>query len=401
MNRVMKPSKVDWIGDIPDTWTIKRVKHGFYRKKEEAHQEDPIILSLARSGVKVRDMSHNEGQIAESYYNYNPVVEGDLLLNPMDLISGANCSISEVDGVISPAYINLGHKEGYYSLYYDYYFKTQYWGMAMFAHGKGVSFENRWTLSAEDLMNYYIPVPPYEEQVSIAHFIKNKCDQIDSIIEKTQFSIDEYKKLKSRVINRAVTKGINENVERISTPITWIKYVPKHWELKKAKYCVAITNGSDPKTDGDIPVYGSGANSFKTCGEYKEGPTVLIGRKGATLHIPHFIEGKYWNVDTAFDVKAKVGYDLKYYYYAACCFDYSYYISQTTLPGMTQTNYENMFIPVPPINEQMEIVEYLDEKITEIDRLIEKKEQTLREIEKYKRSLIFHYITGKKEVPKS
>ena len=146
MARAMKDSGVEWIGEIPEEWTVRKVKNGFYRKKEEAHQEEPIVLSLARTGVRIRDISNNEGQLAESYYNYNVVSIGDLLLNPMDLYSGANCSISRVSGVISPAYINLGSKAGYNSTYYDYYFKTQYWAMALFAHGKGVSFDNRWTL---------------------------------------------------------------------------------------------------------------------------------------------------------------------------------------------------------------------------------------------------------------
>ena len=89
----MKDSGVEWIGEIPKDWKIGRVKNVFIRKNEKARQENPTILSLARSGVKVRDISTGEGQIAESYYNYNPVEIGDLLLNPMDLYSGANCSI--------------------------------------------------------------------------------------------------------------------------------------------------------------------------------------------------------------------------------------------------------------------------------------------------------------------
>ena len=113
MPRKMKESGVKWIGEIPESWSVKRVKDGFVRKKSEAHQENPVILSLARSGVRVRDMSKNEGQIADSYYNYNPVEPGDFLINPMDLYSGANCSISRVAGVISPAYINLRYKDGF------------------------------------------------------------------------------------------------------------------------------------------------------------------------------------------------------------------------------------------------------------------------------------------------
>ena len=87
MSRKMKDSGVEWIGEMPEDWNVQRVKNAFVRKKTEAHQENPVVLSLARAGVKVRDLSKNEGQIAESYYNYNLVDPGDLLLNPMDLYS--------------------------------------------------------------------------------------------------------------------------------------------------------------------------------------------------------------------------------------------------------------------------------------------------------------------------
>jgi type I restriction enzyme S subunit len=180
--------------------------------------------------------------------------------------------------------------------------------------------------------------------------------------------------------------------------VEWIGKIPSEWEIKKAKYCVSIDHGSDPETQGEIPVYGSGSRSFKTCGEYKEGPTVLIGRKGATLHIPHYIEGKYWNVDTAFDVHTKSGFNLRFYYYCSCCFDYKFYISQTTLPGMTQRNYENMSIPVPSFSEQQAIADYLDKKCASIDESIERSRALIEELGEYKKSLIYEVVTGKREV---
>ena len=158
MSREMKHSGIEWIGEIPKDWEVGQVKQCFARKNEKAQLVNPIVLSLARSGVKVRDISTNEGQMAESYFNYNPVEPDDLLINPMDLYSGANCSISNVKGVISPAYINLRYLGNNNPRYYDYYFKTQYWSMALFAHGKGVSFDNRWTLNAETLLRYIIPI---------------------------------------------------------------------------------------------------------------------------------------------------------------------------------------------------------------------------------------------------
>lgn len=175
--------------------------------------------------------------------------------------------------------------------------------------------------------------------------------------------------------------------------IEWIGEIPEGWEIAKAKYFIDISHGSDPKTQGFIPVYGCGSESFKTCGEYKEGPAVLIGRKGATLHIPHYIEGKYWNVDTAFDVKSKSHCILKFYYYLAACFDYKYYISQTTLPGMTQSNYYNMFLPVPSLSKQFQIATYLDAHGAAFDFLISKVRSSIEEYKKLKQAVITQAVT--------
>ncbi len=174
--------------------------------------------------------------------------------------------------------------------------------------------------------------------------------------------------------------------------VEWIGEIPKSWELAKAKYCIYIHNGSDPKTEGDIHVYGSGTASFKTCGEFKNGPTVLLGRKGS-IDTPHYIEGKYWNVDTAFDTEAKHNIDLKYYFYLASSFDYKYYMSQTTLPSMTQSNYENMIIPLPSLKMQRNIVAFLDNKCAEVDAITSDIESQIDTLEQYKRSIITEAVT--------
>ena len=256
--RKMKDSGIDWIGEIPEEWKVGKVKDVFIRKNEKANQENPVVLSLARSGVKIRDITKGEGQLAENYSNYNPVEKGDFLLNPMDLYSGANCSTSEVNGVISPAYINLRAKEDNNSKYYDYYFKTQYWAMALFAHGKGVSFENRWTLGVDTVMNYYIPVPKGNEQDKISKFLDKKITEIDNVIEKTRQTIEDYKQYKQAIISKAVTKGVNKNCEMKKSGVMWIGNIPKHWKISKFKYKTDIImgqspNGNEIKPEGIIP----------------------------------------------------------------------------------------------------------------------------------------------------
>ncbi len=421
MSRKMKASQVEWIGDIPDTWSIGRVKNGFYRKKEEAHQEDPVILSLARTGVRVRDISNNEGQIAESYYNYNVVSVGDLLLNPMDLYSGANCSISRVEGVISPAYINLGAKDGFSPCYYDYYFKTQYWAMAFFAHGKGVSFDNRWTLGAEDLMRYYIPIPPIEEQKSIATYLDNKCAQINSVIEQTQHSIEEYKRMRQAVISQAVTRGIRPNRTMKDSGMEWVKQIPDDWSPIPSKYL--FINSDTRRQPNDVMLTASQKYGIISQEEYmeRENAKIVLANKGLEdwKHVePYDFIISLRSFQGGLEMSETTGCITWHYIVLKPCkeihsryykwlFKSDLYIK--ALQGtcnfirdgqdLRYSNFVQVPLFEPSISEQIEIADYLDVMITNIDELISKKEQFISELEKYRRAIIYDYVTGKREVP--
>lgn len=419
MSREMKDSGVEWIGEIPKDWKIGRVKNVFIRKNEKARQENPTILSLARSGVKVRDISTGEGQIAESYYNYNPVEIGDLLLNPMDLYSGANCSISKVSGVISPAYINLKAKKGYNSVYYDYYFKTQYWAMALFAHGKGVSYDNRWTLNAEILFNYYITLPKYHEQEKIANFLDEKVAEIDRLIDNAKKSIEEYKHYKQSVITEAVTKGLDPNVEMKDSGIEWIEEIPKDWGINiinqifsnlknknvnlQEKNLLSLSYGKIIRKNikdntGLLPKNFTGYNIIEKNdivlrltdlqNDYK---SLRVGRA----------EERGIITSAYITLRPRRNIDTRYYYRFLHTFDIHkgfYGMGSGVRQGLNFDELKYLKILNPPVHEQIKIFNYLDLKCNEIDDLISKKEQLVLELESYKKSLIYEYVTGKKEV---
>lgn len=245
--------------------------------------------------------------------------------------------------------------------------------------------------------NLLLPVPPLDEQEAIAKFLDAKTALIDALISEKRKQVEDIRTYRSSLITETVTCGLNHDAPLRPSGIDWVGNIPSHWEALKMKNCIEISNGSDPKTEGFIPVYGSGLYSFKTCGEYKEGPTVLIARKG-TLGIPNWIDGKYWNVDTAFDTKAKDNYNLRFFYYVACSFDYEEYKSQTTLPSMTQTAYEDAYIPVPPLFEQEAIAAFLDAKTAKIDELIAEIEMQIADLETYRKAVITEAVTGKVDV---
>ena len=420
MARQMKDSGIEWIGEIPVDWLMKRVKHIFTRKNEKVMQENPTILSLARDGVKVRDISNNEGQIAESYYNYNPVEKGDLLLNPMDLYSGANCSISKVQGVISPAYINLRANAGINPTFYDYYFKVQYWLMVFFSYGKGVSYDNRWTLSAETLMNYPVVALSYEEQCKRANYLDRKCAQIDAIISKQQQIIEKLKEYKLSIITEAVTKGLDPNVPMKDSGVEWIGKIPEHWNILKLQaHTRMLTPMRDrpEKLDGDIPWVRIEDYDGKYISTSKEGLGVSLETVnemnlkiypvGSILCTSSCDLGKcaivtrelvsnqrFINIIPDLDTNS----DYLYYLMLSNAKRLNHLSTGTIQANLSRKAFEHLMVQFPPFAEQKEIAEYLDKKCETVELSIRKKQELIDRLNLYKKSLIYETVTGKKEI---
>lgn len=418
MSRQMIDSGIPWIGKMPNGWELSKVKYCFVRKNSKAEQENPIVLSLARAGVKVRDISTNEGQIAESYYNYNPVEIDDLLLNPMDLYSGANCSLSKVRGVISPAYINLRYKSGINPRYYDYFFKLQYWSMAFFAHGKGISFDNRWTLGVDTLFNYIIPVPSIEEQTMISNFLDQKCGEIDEMVSLQEQIIEELKAYKQAIITEAVCKGLNPDTKLKPSGIDWIGEIPMEWETIRIKYLLAERKERSEKGEEE-PLSMSQKKGLVPTKDLETIPNIATSFVGAKL----VYEG-----DLVFNkLKAHLGVFSVSKYYGLVSPDYAVYYSRGNVnakyleylfktdkyinefkklstgvgAGLTRlytSDLYSIYALYPSKKEQEEIVSYINTKSAEIDSLVAIKQQKIEELKEYKKSIIYEYITGKKEV---
>ena len=393
--REMKDSGIEWCGNIPVSWSSKHNKYVMSKKKvicTKYHGDE--ILSLTMKGVIERDLDAG-GKMPSSFDGYQFVYPNNLLMCLFDYDVTPRCiGLVKQQGLVSPAYSQFVLNEGYYAPYYYYYYLLIDNTKELLHLAKNL----RHSFTEEQLGNINVPVPPFEEQRKIADFLDQKCTEIDALTADIQTQIETLEEYKKSVITEAVTKGLDPNVEMKDSGVEWIGKIPKDWGIIPVKFCFSITNGSDPRSDeGDTPVYGSGKGHFKTCKEFKKGPTVLLGRKG-TVNIPQWIEGNYWNVDTAFDVHAKGNYLLKLFFYAASCFDYDNYSTQTALPSMTQSNYLNFRIPFMNVEEQRQIVDFLDQKCAEIDQTISEKQQQLETLAEYKKSLIYEYVTGKKEV---
>ncbi len=392
--REMKDSGIEWIGKIPVEWELNKIGYVYDERSIKVSDKDYAPLSVTKQGVVPQletAAKTNNGD------NRKLIKKNDFVINSRSDRRGS-CGISKYDGSCSLINTVLKPRKNMCNAYYSFVFRSERFADEFYRWGTGIVVDDLWSTKWSNMKNIYIPFPSLEEQQRISAYLDNKCTKIDTIIEKQQKIIEKLKSYKLSLITETVTKGLNPDVKMKDSGVEWIGEIPEYWDLIKAKYCVLITNGSDPETEGEIPVFGSVFFAFKTYGEFKEGPCVLIGRKGATLHIPHYIKDKYWNVDTTFDVKPLDRIVLKFYYFLAICFDYKKYISQTTLPSMTQTAYRNMILPVPKILEQQQIVDYIDKKCSAIDYSIEKKQAIVEKLKEYKKSLIYEVVTGKLEV---
>lgn len=285
--------------------------------------------------------------------------------------------------------------------------------------GKGL----RKILNYSELKTKSVLLPPLPEQHRIADFLDRKCAEIDAVIEKTKAAVEEYKKLKQSVITEAVTKGVRGPRPMKPSGVEWIGDVPEGWEIRKIKYCFDIIAGATPKSevseywDGDI-VWITPAD-YKTEDKYVYQGKRNISAEGYNSCATTIIEEN----NIVFSKRAPIGSvainavplctnqgcmscvnkggsDILYFYYVLSAFTEIFNLlgSGTTFKEISADNFSNFAVPFPELSEQQEISDYLDRKCAGIDNILAKKQQFIKELESYKKSLIYEYVTGKKEV---
>lgn len=260
----------------------------------------------------------------------------------------------------------------------------------------------RYGIGKSDIGNSLFLIPSLEEQEKIVKFLDRKCEEVENAIALKQRLIELLEEQGAIVINQAVTKGLNPNAPMTDSGIDWLGDIPAHWEVKKLKYMAQIKNGQDYKlvqtqSSESYPVIGSGGK-FANASKYLfKGESVLLGRKG-TIDKPLYFNGAFWVVDTMFYTVIKNNTFPKFLYYSALNIPFNYFSTNTAVPSMTQSDLNNNFLTLPPIEEQKKIVKYLEEKTAEIEELKEKTLQQIEKLKEFKQILIAEAVTGKIKV---
>ena len=414
--REMKDSGIAWIGVIPQDWEIVRTKSLYCSAKEIVgdRADDFERLALTLNGVIKRSKEDSVGLQPEKFSGYQILKKGELVFKLIDLenVATSRVGLSPYTGIVSPAYIVLSKQSRAKDLVvrYSMYHFLSMWQREVFNQmgDNGV----RSSLNAKELLNIPHPFPSIYEQKRIVTFLDAQCAEIDAVLEKTRASIEEYKKLKQAVITQAVTKGIRGDRPMKDSGIEWIGEISQDFEIVKLKWlCDVLDQFRSPVTadkrnqNADVlyDYYGASGAIDKIDGYTIDDHVMLIGEDGANLRmrnlpIMYEINGKAWVNNHAHILKPKAGVDFYFIFYALEALDLNYYITGSAQPKLSQDNLRNIWVPITDFTGQKRIAAYISDVCDEFDCLIAKKQQYLTEIENYKKSLIYEYVTGKKEV---
>lgn len=408
----MKDSGVEWIGKMPSHWNTLRLQKIYRIKKDIAGTAGYTVLSVTQHGIKPKNMD-SKGQFALDYSKYQLVKSGDFVMNHMDLLTGW-VDISKYDGVTSPDYRVFTSIANCQNTFFKYIFQFCYMNRVFYGLGQGVADVGRWRLPADMFRKFMLPVPPLPEQTAIAAYLDEKCATIDAIITEAKASIEEYKSWKASVIFETVTKGLNPNAEMKDSGVEWIGEIPKGWKIVPAKFFMRVQAGypfDSERFDNSqgIPLIRirditSGHTETFYNGDYPEEYVVhnndlLVGMDG-DFNVRWWQGGEAVLNQRCCRIFAQKGLILRYFYFLL-----PFYLKQvnelaysTTVKHLANGDIGNADICLPPEDEQTAIAAYLDSKCAAIDGIILEKEELIKELENYKRSLIFEVVTGKRRV---
>ena len=411
-----KRSQVEWIAQIPEGWEIKKIRRMFQIKKRIAGKLDIDVLSITQKGIKVKNTKDNEGQLSADYSKYQLVEKGDFAMNHMDLLTGY-VDISKYDGVTSPDYRVFTRRESStFDRYFLYLFQMGYHQKLFYPFGRGAAQLGRWRFPAGEFNNFFLPVPPKDEQEKIAQFLDEQTIRIDETIAKKQKLIELLKEKRTAVINHAVTKGLDPKAELVDSGIEWIGKIPRNWRLEKLKYLaplvilkttienatsdyIALEN-AEGKTgrylpspelvnpDSIVTVFGKGDVLFSKLRPYLA--------KVLTPGFDGFATGEF------LVLRPKKIVVQGYLKYRLLSQDFITIVNDSTygaqMPRASWNFIGSQFITLPPTEEQEKIVLYLDGVIDEFQSFLDKVQKSVTLLQELKSSLISHAVTGKIKV---
>lgn len=405
--REMKDSGVEWLGDIPKTWDIVQLGSLFSEHKHKnIGMQSNNLLSLSYGNIIRKDINTSDGLLPESFEGYNVIDDGDIVLRLTDLQNdqrSLRVGLSHESGIVTSAYVTLRRRNTaidskfYYYLLHSYDIRKGFYGM-----GAGV----RQGLTYAGIRKIMLTLPTADEQHRIVGFLEKKMTGIDTLMGNVQTQIEKLKFYKQSLITEVVTKGLDQNVPMKDSGVEWIGEIPEHWELIRFRYIAEITTGNqdtqNANPEGEYPFYVR-SPIVERCDTYTfDGEGILMAGDGAGAgRVFHLVNGKYavhQRVYRFYDFKYVNPVLLKFYLENMFSKVMDYGSAKTTVPSVRLPMLKDFWVCVPPQSEQKDMINMLSKKAAKIEKLIAIKQSKIEKLEQYKRSLIYEYVTGKKEV---
>lgn len=415
--REMKDSGVEWIGEIPCDWKLERSQ---WHLEEVNISNNPIqtnnVLSLTNKlGVVPYEEKGNQGNKSkENVYEYKLAYPNTIVANSMNILIGS-VGLCDYFGCVSPVYYVFRAKKYNNIKFLNYVFQTVGFQRELRKYANGI-LEIRLRVSSSDILKRFIPFPSEIEQQRIAEFLDRECGKIDGLKADIQAQIDTLEQYKRSVITEAVTHGLNPSAPMKDSGIPWVGQFPTHWTKKKGKYILRYMSKPVKQDDGVITCFRDGEVTLRS-NRREDGFTMAdkeIGYQGVDVGdlVVHGMDGfagaigisdsrgKASPVLNVLNTKQNKKYIM--YYLRSMAYGEVFTALSTGIRvrscDLRWNKLSELLYPLPPIDEQNNIVSYIDNQIARTNEIIADKKSQIETLDGYKKSLIYEYVTGKKEV---
>ena len=403
--REYKDSGAQWLGKIPKHWDVIKAKYLWNEVFSFSENGSENLLSVSQyDGVT---QAKNESR-SESLKGYKKVAKDNLVINIMLAWMGG-LGVSEYNGIVSPAYCVYRLKKAANPKFMHYLYKTPMYLAEFARHSTGV-IPSRWRMYTDDFGQVLTLIPPIDEQDKIVSYLDKVTSKIDEAIVQQQKMIDLLNERKQIIINNAVTKGLNPDAPMKDSGVDWIGEIPEHWELKQYRHLFhnldylrkPITADLRSRNNPLYDYYGASGIIDKIDHFNIEDKVLLIAEDGANLLLRNLpliykAEGRFWVNNHAHILKPiKDDYDFLAYVMEST--DYTLYITGSAQPKLSQANLNAVKLPIPPLYEQLKIVEHIKAKTEGIDFSIYNAKRMLTLLQERKQIIINDVVTGKVKV---
>lgn len=409
--RATKDSGFEWIGIIPSEWGLSRIGQVYRLRNTKVSDTDYPPLSVTNKGIvpqldtAAKTNAHDDRKL---------VKKGDFAINSRSDRRGS-CGISDYDGSVSLINTILAPLNEMNPGYYDWLFHTVQFGDEFYKFGHGI-VDDLWTTGWQEMKKITIPTPPLSEQKRIADFLDAKCAEIDALTADIQTQIDTLEQYKRSVITETVTKGLTPDAEMKVSGIEWIGNMPAHWDVVRGKYILHYMQKPVREDDGVITCFRDGEVTLRS-NRREEGFTMSdkeIGYQGIDVGdlVVHGMDGFAGSIGIS-DSRGKASPVLNVLDTDQCKRYIMYYLRSMAYSDvflalatgirvrscdLRWNKLAELSYPVPPLDEQNAIVKHIDSVLSKAEAVIADKKAQLATLDEYKKSLIFEYVTGKKEV---